>query len=46
MENKENLLLPSEYAKLKGISRAAVTKQMSSNKLNLVLKNGKRMIKI
>lgn len=46
MENKDKLLLPSEYAKLKGISKAAVSKQMAANKLVLVFKDGRRMIKM
>lgn len=46
MENKQELLLPSEYAKLKNISKAAVSKQMAANKLVLVIKDGRRMIKV
>lgn len=46
MEKQKTLYLPTDYAKLMGISPAAVTRKMAIGTVKVVIKNGRRYIEV
>ena len=45
MEKELKLYRPVDYAKHKGVTKAAVTRMMNENRVNVVLVNNRRYIK-
>lgn len=46
MENKEKLYRPIDYARLKGVTPAAVSRMIRENRVTVVLFNNQRYIKV
>lgn len=46
MAKEKKYLLPVDYARSKGITPTAVTKQMKSNKVKVVLINNRRFVEV